>query len=226
MDNFIFAVISFSCFIPAIIVHEVAHGFAALKMGDTTAKDAKRLSFNPLNHIDPFGTVVLPLMLVVMGFPAFGFAKPVPYNPTRLKNMKVGEVVVGFAGPASNLIMALLAAAVGFGLRATFGQAVNYIDSIVGWLYLITYLFAFINLVLMFFNLLPIPPLDGSSIIMPFLPKKYIPTWYNIQRYAFPVLIILVIVVPYVTEMFGMRIDLISMYLQFTAYNVIGLLFP
>jgi len=222
------AAISILCFIPAIVVHEVSHGYAALKMGDTTAKDAKRLTFNPLKHIDPFGTVLLPLMLVAMGMPAFGFAKPVPYNPMRFRNMKQGELVVGLAGPASNLVMALISSAFAFALHLVVGMQGSMsasVNEVLDWVFLILFYFTLINLCLMFFNLLPIPPLDGSSIIMPLLPNKAIPTWYKIQRYAFPILILLVVVLPYATSLLGYRIDPLSSYIEFTALNLARLLF-
>ena len=216
-----FAIISILVFIPAIVVHEVAHGYAALKMGDTTAKDAKRLSFNPLRHIDPFGTVILPLLLVLAGMPAFGYAKPVPYNPNNLKDLKKGELAVGLAGPASNLVMAVCGAAVGFGVYLFNGLA----PDIVFWAMVVLYYFTLINLCLMFFNLLPIPPLDGSSIIMPLLPDKYIPAWYRLQRAAFPILIVLVVVLPRVFGMLGINFNPLSAYIEFTAGNLTELLF-
>lgn len=102
-------------FIPALVLHEVAHGYAAYKLGDPTAKRSGRLSLNPLKHIDPFGTVILPLLLMVMGWPVFGYAKPVPYNPRYFKDPRRDDVIVGLAGPSANLAMAALAAAVAWG---------------------------------------------------------------------------------------------------------------
>ena len=96
----IYIVISVLCFVPAIVLHEVAHGFAAHKLGDPTAKSQGRLSLNPLKHVDPFGTVLMPLLLMAMGGPVFGYAKPVPYNPMYFKNLRKGEAIVGLAGPA------------------------------------------------------------------------------------------------------------------------------
>jgi Zn-dependent protease len=220
LDDLIIAVISIICFLPAIIVHEIAHGYAALKMGDTTARDAKRLTLNPLRHVDPFGTVMLPLMLLLSGLPVFGYAKPVPYNPTRFKDIKLGELVVGLAGPTSNLAMALV------GVLA--GRVVDvgpYLGEASVWAYTACFTFTLINLCLMFFNLLPIPPLDGSSIIMPMLPRKAIPTWYAIQRYSMPIVLVLVVGVPYVTGLLGHRIDPLSAYIEFTAVYLTRLLF-
>ena len=98
-------------FIPAIILHEVAHGYVAYKLGDFTAKNQGRLSLNPLKHVDPFGTVILPAILILSGGPVFGYAKPVPYNPNNFKNKKTGDLLVGLAGPCANLLMASLTAA-------------------------------------------------------------------------------------------------------------------
>ena len=106
----IYIIISVLCFVPAIVLHEVAHGFAAHKLGDPTAKSQGRLSLNPLKHVDPFGTVLMPLLLMAMGGPVFGYAKPVPYNPMYFKNLRKGEAIVGLAGPAANLLMALASA--------------------------------------------------------------------------------------------------------------------
>jgi len=211
-------IISIVCFIPAIVVHEVAHGFMAHKLGDPTAKAAGRLSLNPIAHVDPFGTVILPLILAFSGAPVFGYAKPVPYNPRYFKNIKVGEVLTGLAGPASNLIMALLGALVAFivlNFTPLSGDAW-------GWTRAALYYFVLINLCLMFFNLLPIPPLDGSSVIVPFLPQSALPTWYKIQHYAMPALILLVIVVP---MLLPGSFNPIGIYIQATAGNLARLLF-
>jgi len=222
-DQVIFAVISIICFIPSIVVHEVSHAFAALKMGDTTAKDSKRLTLNPMAHVDPFGTVVLPLLLAICGLPVFGYAKPVPYNPNRFRNFKVGEVVTGLAGPASNILMALAAAIV-----ALVVSQFDWVASPVSyWLMSGLYLFIFVNFALAFFNLLPIPPLDGSSVILPLLPRRAYPAWYKIQHYAMPVLLVLVIGVPYITAMFGYQpFNPLLAYIRATAGNLTGLFAP
>ncbi|MDR3315842.1 MAG: site-2 protease family protein, partial [Coriobacteriales bacterium] len=150
--------------------------------------------------------------------PVFGYAKPVPYNPRYFKNIKVGEVLTGLAGPASNLIMALLGALVAFivlNFTPLSGDAW-------GWTRAALYYFVLINLCLMFFNLLPIPPLDGSSVIVPFLPQSALPTWYKIQHYAMPALILLVIVVP---MLLPGSFNPIGIYIQATAGNLARLLF-
>jgi Zn-dependent protease len=213
------AVISIVCFVPAIVVHEAAHGFMAHRLGDPTAKAQGRITLNPLKHIDPFGTVILPLILAITGMPVFGYAKPVPYNPRYFKNIKVGELLTGLAGPAANLLMALLGAAVAFVLRGLPIPPGAY--EIMSWVYIGLYLFVLINLYLMFFNLIPIPPLDGSSIIMPLLPHKALPTWYQVQRYALPILMIVVIVLPMLVGF-----NPLGYYLDFTAGNIARLLMP
>ena len=219
-DYLIYIMCSILSFVPALVLHEVAHGFAAYKLGDPTAKRAGRLSLNPLRHIDPFGTVILPLLLMVLNWPIFGYAKPVPYNPTYFKDPRKGDCIVGLAGPCANLAMAALAAVLAWVLMPTF-QAYYTNDLL---LYFYAYflpMFALINLYLMFFNLLPIPPLDGSSIFALFIPRKHLAKYYEVQRYALPVFMIVIVVVPYV-----FNFNPFSWYLGITAGNVFDLMFP
>jgi Zn-dependent protease len=210
------SIIMIICFVPAIIIHEVAHGFVAWKLGDPTAKSQGRLSLNPVKHIDPFGTVLLPLLLMVAGGPVFGYAKPVPYNPAYFKNIRQGELLTGLAGPASNLIMGLIGALVA---NALFFTGILP-PQIAQWVYLVCLYFTMVNFCLMFFNLLPIPPLDGSSIIAPFLSDKALRKYYSLQRYALPVLMIVLIAVPYL-----LNFSPIGMYINATAGNLTNLLF-
>ena len=145
-----YIVCSVLSFVPAIVFHEVAHGFAAYKLGDPTAKRAGRLSLNPLKHVDPFGTVILPLCMLAMNGPVFGYAKPVPYNPSYFKNPKTGDVIVGLAGPAANLVMAALAGAIAWAL---YGQATALVaqSEAFSYFYLMFLpMFALINLYLLF----------------------------------------------------------------------------
>jgi Zn-dependent protease len=216
-QQLIVSIISLVCFAPAIILHEVAHGFVANRLGDPTAKSQGRITLNPLKHIDPFGTVLLPIILAISGLPVFGYAKPVPYNPRYFKNIKVGEVLTGLAGPAANLLMALLGAVV----AALVMWFVPLSGEVATWTFTALYLFVLINLYLMFFNLIPIPPLDGSSVIMPLLPKSALPNWYAVQRYALPILMIVVIVLPMVVGF-----NPLGIYLDFTAGNIARLLMP
>ena len=220
-DQILYIVISALCFSPAIICHEVAHGFAAYKLGDPTAKQAGRLTLNPLAHIDWFGTVALPAMLALMGGPVFGYAKPVPYNPSYFKDPRKGDLIVGLAGPAANLVLALLAAGLMRLLMpvALGGLLTNTAFSIFYLWFLPS--FVLINLYLMFFNLLPIPPLDGSSIFAFFLPMKALPTYYKIQQYSFPIFLVLLFFIPYL-----FNVNPISLYLNATAGAFGNLLFP
>ncbi|MCI2242688.1 site-2 protease family protein [Adlercreutzia faecimuris] len=217
----IYITCSILSFVPALVLHEVAHGFAAWKLGDPTAKRSGRLSLNPLKHIDPFGTVILPLMLMLMNMPVFGYAKPVPYNPRYFKDPRRGDVIVGLAGPAANLAMACVAAAVAWLLLdpARGGLLSNDLFSYF-YLWFLPQ-FALVNLFLMFFNLLPIPPLDGSSIFALLIPARYLPKYYRIQQYAFPVFMVAVVLLPYL-----IHVNPFSWYLGATAGNLGNLLFP
>lgn len=207
-------------FIPALVLHEVAHGFAAYKLGDPTAKSEGRLSLNPLKHIDPFGTVLLPLMLMVLNMPIFGYAKPVPYNPSYFKDPRKGDAITGFAGPAANLVMAGIAALVAWIL---YPAAPSLVGNPLGQYFYLMFLpmFCLINLYLMFFNLIPIPPLDGSSIVALFIPERLLPKWYSIQHYAFPIFMIAMIALPYI-----IGVSPFSWYLDVTAGNLANLMFP
>jgi Zn-dependent protease len=212
-ENLVYTLIQIACFVPAIVFHEVAHGFMAYKLGDPTAKNAGRLSLNPLKHIDPFGTVLMPLLLLAMGGPVFGYAKPVPYNPRYFKNIRKGDMMVGLAGPAANLIMALVGTLVLFVVAHVDAQVTQ--SSLVYYVEVACYLFIMLNLYLMFFNLIPLPPLDGSSILLFFLPKKYLPQYYKVQQYAMPIFLIVVILLPSF-----LHVDPVGAYLTWTAGNI------
>ncbi len=154
----------FVILIISIIIHEVAHGYAALMLGDTTAKFAGRLTLNPAPHIDPIGSILVPFLCVISpgGF-LFGWAKPVPYNPYNLRNQRWGEAVVALAGVATNLLLAVV-----FGLlaRYTLASGMDVFAQACG-------IIALVNLFLGLFNLIPIPPLDGFTFIRGLLPYKY-----------------------------------------------------
>jgi len=212
---------SILCFVPAIVCHEVMHGYAAYKLGDPTAKNAGRLTLNPLKHVDPFGTVLLPLVLMIANAPVFGYAKPVPYNPMYFKDKRKGDLIVGLAGPAANLVLAMLGAVLAwlFYPMATSGMTAVPLFSYFYLMFLP--MFTLINLYLMFFNILPIPPLDGSSIFAFLLPEKYLSQYYRVQQYAMPVLLVLLFVVPYFSP-----VNPIAVYMDATAGNVANLMFP
>lgn len=146
----------------SIVLHEMAHGFAADWLGDPTARLQGRLSPNPLVHIDPIGSVLIPALLFITNAGIlFGWARPVPYNPYNLKDQKWGEAKVAAAGPATNILIALI-----FGVLIRLGDTLGLSSS---FLDLASYI-VYINILLAFFNMIPFPPLDGSKIIQPFLP--------------------------------------------------------
>ncbi|MGZ3250581.1 MAG: site-2 protease family protein [Croceibacterium sp.] len=153
----------------AIVFHEIAHGWTALALGDPTAKEQRRLSLNPLRHVDPFGTLVLPGMLALVGAPVFGWAKPVPVNFHRLRNPRFGMMAVAAAGPLTNLVMATLGA-LAIGLLVRGGAPADV--SVGGFCLLSLTYFVLINIFVAFFNLLPIPPFDGSHIVEGLLPPS------------------------------------------------------
>ena len=203
---------SAAALIIAIVIHESAHALAAYLLGDRTARSRGRVSLNPLNHIDPFGTVILPLLMLAAGGPVFAFAKPVPVYLGNLKHPKRDEVLVALAGPVSNILLACLAAVL---IRLLLGLSYRTPIGLVGISYVVNFLFTFltVNLSLAFFNLIPLPPLDGSSILVPFLRGRALQTYYEIQRYAMPILIVVLYLLPTV-----LHIDLVNLYFHFTYY--------
>ncbi|MCD5383978.1 site-2 protease family protein [candidate division WOR-3 bacterium] len=173
MQTFINILIQLLILFFSIIVHEVSHGYAALRYGDPTAKHAGRLSFNPLRHIDPFGTIILPLILILTGSPfLIGWAKPVPINPYYLRNPREDMMKIGAAGPLSNFALAILFSLI----YRTVG--------IEPFAYFILYA-VFINLLLAVFNLIPVPPLDGSRILGGLLPYDLYEKYMRIEPYGF-----------------------------------------
>lgn len=154
--------------IMSVVIHEFAHGYTAYLLGDNTARLSGRLTLNPIKHLDPIGSVFLPLTLVLLnaGF-VIGWAKPVPYNPANLRNEKKGTFLVAIAGILANLLIAII-----FGLMIRFAPALVS-DSMLGSFYKISTIIVVLNLVLVLFNLVPIPPLDGSKILFSFISSKY-----------------------------------------------------
>ncbi len=196
------AIVSIVILLFSIMIHEVAHGSAAYQLGDPTAKDAGRLSLNPLSHIDPFGTVMLPLILLVLtsgNGPVFGWAKPVPVNPFNFRDQKWGNLKVSIAGPSANFVLALV-----FGLSIRFlplSPAFTTIFSLV----------VIYNLLLGLFNLIPIPPLDGSHILFTFLPEKYNDIKVMLGQYGFAILIFFIFLgLPYLFKLVILLYSLIS----------------
>lgn len=173
-------IISITVFIIAIVVHELAHGYVAFRLGDNTAKDAGRLTLNPIAHADMVGTVLLPILLVATKSPVvFGWAKPVPVNPANFKNPRRDMLFTSIAGPVSNFLLALVFAIL---LRTNLFPP----ESIV-WVFLLYGVL--ISLVLGVFNLIPIPPLDGSNVLASILPRDLAVKYMSIQPYSFILLI-------------------------------------
>lgn len=178
----------------AIVFHEVSHGWVARMLGDPTAHEQKRLSFNPVRHVDPIGTIVLPLILAIAKAPVFGWAKPVPVRADRLRHPRSGMMIVALAGPSMNLALALVAA-IAIGL---FAQGLDGArpEGVTGFLWANLINFLLINIFLAVFNLLPIPPFDGGHVVEGLLPRSAVPAWQKLARFGFPLVIVLLVFVP------------------------------
>jgi Zn-dependent protease len=165
-------------FFSAVVIHECSHAFVAYKLGDPTAKRMGRLTLNPIAHIDPFGTVVLPILLILMNAPVlFGWAKPVPINFANLHNPKRDMIWVGLAGPASNLLFAFIASLLLKAGLKSIPVAAFVLESMM-----------VLNVVLAVFNLIPLPPLDGSRVLVGLLPMPFAMFVIRIERYGFLIL--------------------------------------
>lgn len=210
----------------SVIIHEVSHGLVALWLGDVTAKYAGRLNLNPLKHIDPFGSILLPILLFVSTGFAFGWAKPVPYNPYNLRDQKWGPTLVALAGPASNLILAALAAFIAKLLPVSLlaksdimerfigvvGGGGSFLDrfgllaqalsgSLAGILFGLLLLVIYWNVILACFNLLPIPPLDGSKLLYA-LTSISERTMFLLEQYGLFLLVIVIFFLSYPISLF------------------------
>jgi Zn-dependent protease len=170
----------------SVVIHEVSHGFMAYALGDPTAKYAGRLTLNPIPHIDPFGSIILPLILALLpGGIVFGWAKPVPYNPYNLRNQKWGPGLVAGVGPLANIFVALV-----------FGAIIRFADilplAVPAAFIEISVLVVLLNIVLAVFNLVPIPPLDGSKVLFTFLPYHLDYIQQFLEQYGFFLLLIFI----------------------------------
>jgi len=198
MENLFLMLLRFAALVPAIMIHEIAHGYAALRCGDTTARDAGRLSFNPLRHVDPFMSVVLPLVLIVSGSSViFGGAKPVPISLYRCRDPKKAYWITAIAGPASNLLQAIAGALLFHVLLRVLPDARLSV-------YLLYFLLSYVvtNVALMVFNLVPVPPLDGSRVVTVLLPRDLAWRYAQFERYGM-LFVFLLIWIPAFNQLIG-----------------------
>jgi Zn-dependent protease len=187
----------------AIVCHEVAHGLVARMLGDHTAQERGRLTLNPLPHVDPIGTVILPGLLALAHLPVFGWAKPVPIDARRLRHPRSGMMLVAAAGPAMNLALAALAAVL---LGAVSALAPEHPDpwSLVAFTADNLQNFIAVNLFLALFNLLPVPPFDGSHIVEGALPRRAAIAYAQLRRFALPLALLLIVILPRIAPGFSL----------------------
>ena len=201
-------VLTIAILIMSAVFHEYAHGWVAYKLGDNTAKSMGRLTLNPINHLDPIGSILLPTLLVLSGSSfLIGWAKPVPYNPYNLRDARYGDMKVALGGPITNLMLAivfgLIARFIPIAVNLKFGLTNGFLSgdnefllsmmsgNILAIIFVISIIACFINLLLMIFNLVPVPPLDGSKVLMTFLPHNLQVKMHQIEPYGFFILIFL-----------------------------------
>ena len=192
----------FGVLIPSVILHEISHGALALVFGDDTAKKAGRLTLNPIPHIDPVGTILVPAISALSGFGAFGWAKPVPVRPHLLRSPRNHGLLVSLVGPAVNIVLALIAAGILRFFRPAHTAALvaehlagadlgvlapSLFDQIV-------FVVGFVNVILAAFNLIPLPPLDGSALIERVMPKRWFNGWLKMRSYSMGLLLIVMLV--------------------------------
>ena len=184
--------------VPSVILHEVSHGVVALYFGDDTAKRAGRLTLNPIKHIDPFGTIILPALLALTGFGVIGWAKPVPVNVSNLRHPRNEGVAVSLIGPAVNIVLVLIFGFV-YKFLVPFHDKLytNYTAVLPGpvWAQYI-FVLGYINIILAVFNLIPLPPLDGSVVLERLLPASALPGYYRIRPFTLIVPLVIVVLFP------------------------------
>lgn len=201
----------------AILLHEIAHGYTALYFGDTTAKDNRRLSLNPLRHVDAFGTVIFPVLLKLSGAPfVFGWAKPVPVDFSRLRNPKKDMVWVALAGPATNLVLAVSA----FAVLSFYKNILAAMPSDWAMQFLVNMIL--FNFSIMVFNLIPILPMDGGRVLTGLLPLPLAIRYAKTERFGFVVLVSLLILLPVLGDHMGWNLDFISAFLAFAVKGLIS----
>ncbi|MEM4414301.1 MAG: site-2 protease family protein [Candidatus Caldarchaeum sp.] len=180
-------VLALIAFFTAVVFHEYAHGRVAYALGDPTARDARRLTLNPLAHIDPFGTVLLPLLLATLRFafnmnvPILGYAKPVPVNPIYFRHPYQGMMLVALAGPLMNLLLAGVGVGVWYSLGAALPELLAFF----------LFYFVAINIILAVFNLIPVPPLDGSRVLLYLLPEGGKRLFIQVEPFGFVIIFLL-----------------------------------
>jgi Zn-dependent protease len=184
----------------SIVIHEVSHGWVAYRCGDPTAKEARRLTLNPLRHVDPVGTVLLPLMLIAAHLPPFGWAKPVPVSVDRLRKPRQQSLYVSLAGPGVNVVISVVALWV---TELSTFTVDGQVDIANHFFFNLGLAFGLVNLTLAVFNLIPIPPLDGSAIVERFLPDRAMPRYYRIRNTMLPFVFVLVVVDSFTLNLLG-----------------------
>jgi len=199
----------------AITIHEAAHGWAAYKMGDPTAHALGRITLNPIAHIDPIGTILLPVILVIMGAPPFGWAKPVPVNPFNLRNPRRDNLLISAAGPLSNFSVALIAFILLQMLKLANPDSLllrGGTPSLGNGLFLILYYTILINVILAVFNLIPIPPLDGSGVLMGLISEEAAEKFEQIRPYGF-IILILLIMTGFIGRILGFIMGIVNIFI-------------
>lgn len=204
----------------AIVFHEVAHGLVARQLGDPTAQQKGRLTFNPIRHIDPVGTVILPMMLAISHAPVFGWARPVPVNYRRLRNPRRDMVLVALAGPGMNFLLAIIGTAI---LAATISISGGAREGVPAFVAANALNFLLINLFLAVFNLIPLPPFDGGHVVEGLLPRPLARSFRKIGRFSLLVFIVLLLVLPAISPRADVVARIVSPVVDAIAAFVLGM---